>query len=184
MLEANRDITKRRQAEDALRSSQARLRLALEAAKSGTWEWDLATNENFWSEEVWPLYGLKPHAVKPSYHAWLQVLHPDDRAMASDVVTAAARRGSELNVEFRVVHPDNSQRWLMARGHPERDSAGQPARFIGIVVDITERKQIENERELLATAIEQAAETVVVTDRAGTIQYVNPGFHPHHRLHP
>ena len=85
-----RDITRRKQAEEEreglleeVRLSEQRLRLAQEAANAGTWEWDLRTNENFWSEELWKLYGLEPNSCKPSYETWRQTIHPDDRQRPS-----------------------------------------------------------------------------------------------------
>jgi PAS domain S-box-containing protein len=130
-------------AEQALRESEERLRLAYEAADSGAWEWDLRTNQNVWSKELWKVYGLEPHCCEPSYEAWLRVVHPDDRARAEQMVQEAARNGAELNVEFRVRDRDGAERWLMSRGRPLRDAGGQVVRFIGIAVDITRRKQSE-----------------------------------------
>jgi PAS domain S-box-containing protein len=140
------------QAERTLRESEERLRMAHEAAHSGAWGWDLGTNENVWSEELWKVYGLDPHSVKPSYEAWLQIVHPDDRQKAERAAQEAARNGTELDLEFRVRDRDGTERWLLARGRPVRDAAGQAVRYTGIVVDITERKRAE---EALLRASEQ-----------------------------
>lgn len=131
------------EAEKALRLNRERLSLTLEAARAGTWEWDLKTNENFWSEELWPVYGLEPHCCQPSYEAWLQTIHPADRAGAAQAVQTAAANGTELNVEWRVLDPDGTERWLLSRGRPIRDAGGDVVRYIGIVFDITERKRTE-----------------------------------------
>jgi PAS domain S-box-containing protein len=137
------DITERKQAEEALRNSEARLRLAHDAGKAGTWEWDLRTHENIWSEELWKLYGLDPHDCEPTYETWRQTIHPDDRAKAEQIVQDAATHGAELNAEWRVRDRDGSIRWLMSRGQPQIDVEGRPMRYIGIVVDITARKRAE-----------------------------------------
>ncbi len=63
----------------ALIKSEERLRLAQEAAHAGTWEWDLTTNENFWSDQLWRLYGLDQNSCQASYQTWLEIIHPDDR---------------------------------------------------------------------------------------------------------
>ena len=139
----NLDVTQRIRAEEALRESEARLRLAQDAATAGTWEWDLRTDENIWSEEVWPLYGVEPHSCHPSYESWRRLVHPDDRAMAELAVQQAASSASELNTEWRVNHPEGEERWLMSRGRPVRDAEGRPTRFIGIVMDITDQKRAE-----------------------------------------
>jgi PAS domain S-box-containing protein len=126
-----------------LRQREEWLRLAHDAAHSGAWEWDLRTNRNIWSEELWKLYGLEPHSCEPSYATWREVVHPDDRPMAEQTVQEAARKGLDLNVEFRVLVRDGAERWLLSRGRAIRDADGQVVRFIGIVVDITERKRTE-----------------------------------------
>jgi PAS domain S-box-containing protein len=130
-------------AEAALRRSETRLRLAQEAAKAGTWEWDLRTNENFWSEELFKLYGLEPHSCEPSYEAWRETIHPEDRLDTERAVKEAASRGTELNTEWRVRASDGTERWLMSRGRPVSDEEGRAVSFVGIVMDITERKGAE-----------------------------------------
>jgi PAS domain S-box-containing protein len=137
------DLTERKRAEEALRQSEEWLRLAHDAAHSGAWEWDLRTNLNIWSEELWKLYGLEPHSCEPSYATWREVVHPDDRPMAERTVEEAARQGIDLNVEFRVRDRDGTERWLLSRGRAIRDTDGQVVRFIGIAVDITEHKRTE-----------------------------------------
>ncbi|NTW36607.1 MAG: PAS domain S-box protein, partial [Syntrophobacteraceae bacterium] len=139
------DLNLTKRAEEERRRLEEQRRLAQEAANAGSWEWDLRTNENFWSEELWKLYGLEPHSCRPSYEAWCQTIHPQDRPAAVQAVQEAARNGSELNAEWRVLDPDGSERWLLSRGKPIRDADGDMARFIGIVMDITYRKRIEKE---------------------------------------
>jgi len=136
-----RDITELKKAENALKESEQRLRLAQDAAKAGTWEWDLQTNENFWSDELWPLYGLEPHSCEPSYESWLRTICPADRAMAQQAVQEAASQGRELNAEWRTNNSGEGSRWLMSRGQPVYDEDGQLRRYIGIVIDITDRKR-------------------------------------------
>ncbi len=143
--------TAHEQAERTLRESEERLHLAYEAAHSGAWEWDLLTNENVWSEELWKVYGIQPHSVKPSYDAWREIVHPDDRPRAERVVQEAAESGTEIELEFRVPNGDGAARWLLARGRPLRDASGRPVRYIGTALDITAAKHAEE-------ALRQAAE--------------------------
>ncbi|NTV45274.1 MAG: PAS domain S-box protein [Chlorobiales bacterium] len=163
------DITERKQTQDELRLSEERLHLALNAANAGTWEWDLRTNESIWSEELWGLYRLRPHSLNPSYDAWLETVHPDDRYKAEEAVKDAVRRGTKLNVEWRMFDPDGKERWLMLRGKPLHDIAGRVVRFIGISIDITERKRTEaalhESEEKLRLFIEHAPSPLAMFDR-------------------
>jgi PAS domain S-box-containing protein len=138
-----RDISERRRVEEELRHHDERLRVALDASNAGTWEWDLRTNENFWSEELWKIYGLEPHSRTPSYEAWRQIIAPEDKEATERAVKEAAQAGADLDVEFRVQDLDGGERWIMARARPQRDSAGEPIRYVGIALDITQRKRVE-----------------------------------------
>ena len=162
----------------ALAISEERLRVALEAAHSGTWEWNLATNQNVWSAELWRLYGLDPKHCKASYAAWRQVIHPDDRDHVEEIVRDAASRGCELNAEWRVVSENQTCRWLMSRGKPVFNENGQPTHYLGVVIDITERKLAEQslrESEIRHRRLfENMTQGVVYQSAAGEIISANP----------
>jgi PAS domain S-box-containing protein len=167
-----------RESEEALRQSEERLHLALEAAQSGTWEWDLQTNENVWSEELWRLYGLEPRSREASYQAWRDSLHPDDRDRVERIVQDAARHGKDLNAEWRVHRPGGATRWLMSRGRPWRDAGGRIRRYLGVVIDITARKRSEEERERLIQALDQQARLLatVIENTEAHLVYLDPEF--------
>lgn len=136
-----------------------RLRMAQKAAKAGMWDWNLQTNESFWSDEIWELFGLDRGSCRPSYKSWLATIHPDDRAHTDKIVTEASSCGAQLNIEWRVIHPDGSVRWLMSRGGPLLDRSDRPSSYIGVVIDITDRKSMEEElqrhRENLESLVEE-----------------------------
>ena len=138
------DITERKKIELALIDSKNRLGQALEAARAGVWEWNTATNENIWSEEIWALYGIKHRKdTTPSFELWANSIHPEDRVSTMRLVNEAANRQTALYIEYRVQHKDQSVHWLMARGKPIVDEHGGTLRYIGTIIDITERKLAE-----------------------------------------
>ncbi len=143
VLGISRDITDRKQTEVALRESELRRGLALDAAKAGTWEWELASGHNIWSEELWRLYGLNSDSCAASYETWRQTMHPEDRPAVEQELQEAVRQAAEINLEWRVKSPDNTTRWLMSRGRPLLDASGSVKRYLGVVIDITARKQAE-----------------------------------------
>jgi PAS domain S-box-containing protein len=120
-----------------------RLRQAQKLARVGTWEWDLHSGRNVWSDELWDLYGLRLGEQRASYAAWRETLHPDDRARCEERVVSSSIAGESFEIEWRT-HPDlGPERWLLSRGHPLRNATGEVQRFVGIVMDVTERKCAE-----------------------------------------
>jgi len=137
------DITEQKRIESDIIESKTRFSQALKAAYAGVWEWNLETDENIWSDEVWSLYGLTRGAEKPSFRFWADVIHPDDRENAIQAATVAVDKSEELDFEYRVCYPDGSLHWIMSRGQPLFNEKGEATRYIGTVIDITERKQAE-----------------------------------------
>ena len=182
----SRDITQQKLAQETLRASEERLRLALQAAKAGMWEWNLDTNENIWSDELWKLYGIEPDACEPSYEAWRQTIHPDDVEKTVQSVREASKSGTEFEAEWRVRNHSGAERWLMARGRPVRDVHGQLKRFIGVVMDITERKLAEEalreNKAKLESALASMADSVFISDVHGRFVDFNDAFATFHRF--
>lgn len=130
-------------AKEELKKSEERMKLALEASKSGVWEWDLITNKVQWSEENYRILGYEPNSVEPSYEHWLNRVHTDDREKANAQVVDAVEKKSDLDIEFRVLLLDGSTRWVNDRGKFSFDESGKPIKMYGIQIDITERKRVE-----------------------------------------
>ncbi len=162
------DISERQLAEIALRGAEMRRNLALEGAKAGTWEWKLDTGENVWSRELWQVYGLAPNSVEPSYEAWRQTLHPEDRNRTEQALQEIVRQEAELNLEWRVVDANGGVRWLMSRGRPVRDANGRVTSYLGVVIDVTDHKQMEQVIIQRTREVAEANARLAVLDHAKT----------------
>ncbi len=126
-----------------LSESERRLRLAQDSAKAGTWEWDVNTGENYWSDEAYRLYGYEPGSLAPSYDAWLAAIDPEDRDSVARSVEMASLRAQPVSIEWRRTRSDGVTTWIMARGEPQFDDQGKLVRYLGIAIDITDRKEAE-----------------------------------------
>jgi PAS domain S-box-containing protein len=122
---------------------QERLELAQKAGKTGSFEWNIQSNEVTWTAEVEALYGLEPGSFDGRYNAWIQTLHPDDRAKIEQELGQAVTIGQGLDTEFRIICPNGEIRWIALKSSLFHDDAGKPLRMIGIHMDITEKKQLE-----------------------------------------
>ncbi len=147
------DITERRRAEEAADAAKERLRRGQLYANIGTWEWNIATGNLFWSERIAPLFGYPTGDLETSYDNFLAAIHPDDRQAVIAAADACIERDEPYNMEHRVVWPDGNVRWLMERGAVRRDAKGKALLMTGVVQDVTDRKRAEIE---LIEAREQA----------------------------
>jgi PAS domain S-box-containing protein len=147
ILETNIDITARKQVEEELNDSQEKLRLAVDGARLGIWNWDLKTGELEGSPLAFALFGL-PANVKFDFEIFLAKLHADDRAMVEAAMQRTLATQVEYDVEYRCIWPDGSERWIAAKGRAYLNDGGQTERVGGIVFDVTERRRaLEGLRE-------------------------------------
>lgn len=174
--ELQQELTARRQAEAALRKSAATLQRSQEVAHLGDWTWDTPTNTVTWSDEMYRIFGLDPKNFSGDLNTIIaQAIHPDDQEkvnQSNEWVLKEARPGA---IEYRVLSPDGTVRWVWAQpGDISFDDAGQVTRLSGIVQDITERKQRENELQLHSEILHNLAEGVHLTRVSdGSLVYAN-----------
>jgi PAS domain S-box-containing protein len=154
-----RDITERKRLEQSLRTSEERLRLSHQVTGVGAWEWNGVTNEVFWSPEYREIYGLGAEE-EPSFEKGMAVVVEEDREGIHRAISQALESGEEFTSEHRIRHPQKGLRWVQATGRTVNDKRQTVARMIGLVRDVTERKQAEQElregAERLRLALEAA----------------------------
>jgi len=139
----SRDTTGRRRIEDALRERDERLRVALQAARTGTWRWDLRTDVDIIDESLRGLFGLTPNNEINKIGDFYAIVHPEERAKVIASFERTRHEGVHLNTEFRVIWPDGSEHWLLDQGEVIRDQEGHPVSLTGACVDIHDRKLAE-----------------------------------------
>ncbi|MCX7825746.1 MAG: PAS domain S-box protein [Verrucomicrobiae bacterium] len=154
----SRDITERKRTEAALRESEERLRLALDAAHMGTFDWDMQGSRITWSRWHEELWGFKSGGFPGTYEAFAERVHPEDLPGVNAEIARCIAAREPFTREFRVVWPDGSVHWIVGRGEFTFDADGRPARMRGAVIEITERKQAEEALRALAARLQQVRE--------------------------
>ncbi len=140
-----RDITERKEAERRLRESEAMLAYAQQMAHVGHWDRDLSTGRVYWSDETYRIFGLDPQSCEVHGSFLFQHVHPDDRERVERAIRDAAEGVKRYEEIYRPVRPDGSIRWAHARGEVFRTPEGKALRMFGTILDITDRRQMEEE---------------------------------------
>jgi PAS domain S-box-containing protein len=110
----------------------------------GAWDWDLQRNAIEWSKEQFAVMGLAPFSLNPDYESWTSCIHPGDLPRWETGMAEAIAKRRQFRCEYRVVWPDGGIRWAEARGEPIYDEDGRCVRVMGLIVDITERREAES----------------------------------------
>jgi diguanylate cyclase (GGDEF)-like protein/PAS domain S-box-containing protein len=137
------DVTDRRLIQDTLRERETFLRLSQAVGGIVSWEADLITNRQIWSESCIALLGF-PSVENPTWQNFIDLIHPDDRQFVIDSTRAHLDFGTKYDVEFRMLTQSGEIRWMRSAGQVERDETGRPIKMRGIGQDITERRNVED----------------------------------------
>ncbi|HSH55571.1 MAG TPA: PAS domain-containing protein, partial [Candidatus Limnocylindrales bacterium] len=162
IYQATEDITDRVATRDKLERTQQQLREALSAGIIGTWLWDIQKNIVIGDQYMAAMFGVSEKAAAAGLplKTFVQAIHPDDRRRVQDQIAEALKSQDLYESEYRTVGKDGTVRWLIARGRTEADEQGNPVRFPGAIINITERKLIENNQKFLAKASITLASTL------------------------
>jgi len=178
-----RDITARKQVEDALRESQAQLALALDSSQTAIFDWDVVNRQGKWNPQMVAIYGFQPAAEHITAEEWRALFHPDDARRLAEEAQAIwdDKNQDKFNFEFRVAGAGGQTRWILSQGRIVRDARGRALRMVGTHSDITERKRVERavreSEERFRAILETTPECVKLLAPDGTLLHMNlPGL--------
>jgi PAS domain S-box-containing protein len=144
------DVSAAKQAEEALRRSESYLAEAQRLTHTGSWAGAPGAGEiRYWSDECCRVLGFDPHQGPPRFETFFQRIHPDDQSRTLEQLEGATREKTEFEFDYRIIHPSGEIRDIHTIGHPVFSPSGDLVEFVGTVIDVTERKRAEEERERL-----------------------------------
>lgn len=181
-----RDISAQRRLEESLRTSERRMHLAMQVASAGVWDWNLRSDEAWWSDEMYDLWGVR-RGKRMCRDCSMACILEQDRARVAEGIDRAIAQRSNYQCEFRVRHPTLGVRWMQSHGRIDRDATEAPVRMLGFTIDITDRKNAEAEllrhranlEQLVAERTQElrrSEEQVRVQDRMASIGTLAAGL--------
>ena len=167
-----REIAERTASQARLADRESQLAEAEALAHVGAWSWDMASGAVTWSDELYRIFGLEPTSGPVTYEAYLERLHPEDRAAVDQAVRECRQTGEPYQVEHRVLHPDGSTVWVRGKGHMVLRE-GRPVQVLGVAQDITARRRAEEE---FTQFFSLSLDLMAVADFGGSLIRVNQSF--------
>ncbi|MGD1905321.1 MAG: diguanylate cyclase domain-containing protein [Leptolyngbyaceae cyanobacterium] len=154
----------------AMTTAQDQQRLTLDLTQIGSWEFDLTTGKAMWSESHFWLMGLDPKESASTYQVWKERIHPEDLNRVEKAIHTALDNQAIFQDEHRMIYPDGTERWVFAKGKGIYNETGQAVRMVGVMMDVSDRKQTEAELQRLNTQLQQLARVDSLTQVANRFQ--------------
>ena len=162
------------EAYDSLKKSEKGLAEAQKTAHIGNWEWDIATDKGYWSDEMYRIFGRDPQKLAPSYNEYLSYIHPDDRDCFCNAAKKA-ERGKLFDIDYRIVLANGEERIVNLKSEFVTNGENTPIKIKGTVQDITESKKAEEKIQILASAVESSEDAIITASFEGIITSWNKG---------
>lgn len=176
MMGVLQDVTNRRSAEEKMRESEARLRLATSSGKVGVWDWDVVADRVTWTDSLYGMHGVDRESFGGTGAAFVALIHPDDRRPVERAIQSSLQHDVPYELEFRLVRPGGGVVWVFTNAIVVREG-GRPVRMIGATFDITARKQAElglrESEQRFRTLASHAPVGIFLTDVNGDALFVN-----------
>jgi PAS domain S-box-containing protein len=166
-----RDITKRKQAEEKLRRSEAYLAEGQRLSHTGSWAWNVSTGDLFWSQEHFHIFGLDPEKAKPSYEMFFEMVHPEDRSILMRGFEKAVNEQSDFEANYRTIHPEGTIRHIHSLSHPVSNKSGAVIEYVGTVIDTTDRKLAEEAARRAQAELAHAARALTLGEMTTSIAH-------------
>jgi diguanylate cyclase (GGDEF)-like protein/PAS domain S-box-containing protein len=178
MVLSHRMVRRREEVEKALKLSEERFNLAVTGSNDGLWDWNVVTDETYYSPRFKQLLGYSGSQMKNNFAAMTSLLHQDDRDATLQSIEDHLHRGVPFDVEMRLQTRSGEYRWFRSRAQSVRDAEGHPVRMAGSITDVTDRRvaasELFAEKERAQVTLASIADGVITTDTDGWVEYVNP----------
>ncbi|HYG21922.1 MAG TPA: PAS domain S-box protein [Verrucomicrobiae bacterium] len=171
----NQMLTRIQEQTVAIQESENRLRIALEASRTGTWDWDIAVSRVRWDERNAALFGLKPSEFRGTYEHFEALIEEGTRETVKRAVKHALEQKTDFEVEFPIVLPNGTRRQMLARGRAFYDGNGKAVHMSGVTQDVTERRRSEVASRWFSAIVESTDDAIVGKDMHGIVTSWNRG---------
>jgi len=162
--------------EKTVKERTIQLNQAQHIARLGHWEWEISSGKLLWSEEIFRIFGVSSQTFTPTYEAFVNTVHPEDREMVLLAIHDALSSEENYEISHRIILPDGRERYVKEKGVISRNTDNSPINMLGTVQDITESKALHDRLVLISSVFHNIGEGVMITDVNNHIVEINTAF--------